>query len=192
MAADNPVSFLHVVKPEIDLDPCTDVYADEVYETGAANLRRLIDDGLLIREESPAIYLYRQRMGRHIQTGIVAGASVDEYEAGLIKKHEHTRPVKEDDRTRHLDALNANTGPVFLTYLAKPEIDQLVARLTSVEPTYDYAAIGARLTRATVENRRPDVWRWAELLPVTELAPCRIARLLPIASASASVASATA
>jgi uncharacterized protein (DUF1015 family) len=140
MAAENPVSFLHVVKPEIDLDPGTDVYADEVYETGAANLRRLIEDGVLIREESPAIYLYRQRMGSHIQTGIVAGASVDEYEADLIKKHEHTRPVKEDDRTRHIDALNANTGPVFLTYKARPAIDELVARLTAAEPTYDFVA----------------------------------------------------
>ena len=140
MAAENPLSFLHVVKPEIDLDPGTDVYAPEVYETGAVNLRRLIDDGVLIREERPAIYLYRQRMGDHIQTGIVAGASVDEYEADLIKKHEHTRPVKEDDRTRHIDALNANTGPVFLTYKARPAIDDLVARLTAAEPTYDFVA----------------------------------------------------
>ncbi|MCW8985599.1 MAG: DUF1015 domain-containing protein, partial [Thermoanaerobaculales bacterium] len=88
MAAENPLSFLHVVKPEIDLEPGTDVYAPEVYETGAANLKRLVDDGVLIREERPALYLYRQRMGDHIQTGLVAGASVDEYEADLIKKHE--------------------------------------------------------------------------------------------------------
>ncbi len=140
MAAENPLSFLHVVKPEIDLSPGTDVYAPEVYETGAANLRRLIDEGVLIREAKPALYLYRQRMGSHIQTGIVAGASVDEYEADLIKKHEHTRPVKEDDRTRHIDALNANTGPVFLTYKARPAIDQLVARLTAADPTYDFVA----------------------------------------------------
>ncbi len=77
-------------------------------------------------------------MGDHVQTGLVAGASVDEYEADLIKKHEHTRPVKEDDRTRHVDALNANTGPVFLTYRARPEIDTMVARLTEAEPTYDF------------------------------------------------------
>jgi uncharacterized protein (DUF1015 family) len=140
MAADNPLSFLHVVKPEIDLEPGTDVYAPEVYATGAANLKRLIDDGALIREEKPALYLYRQRMGDHVQTGLVAGASVDEYEADLIKKHEHTRPVKEDDRTRHIDALDANTGPVFLTYKARQEIDDLVARLTAADPTYDFVA----------------------------------------------------
>jgi uncharacterized protein (DUF1015 family) len=140
MAADNPLSFLHVVKPEIDLDPGTDVYAPEVYETGAVNLRRLVDDGVLIREDSPALYLYRQRMGDHVQTGLVAGASVDEYEADLIKKHEHTRPVKEDDRTRHIDALDANTGPVFLTYKARSEIDALVEGLTAGDPTYDFVA----------------------------------------------------
>ncbi len=79
-------------------------------------------------------------MGDHVQTGLVAGASVDEYEADLIKKHEHTRPVKEDDRTRHIDTLNANTGPVFLTYKARPEIDALVDRLTAADPTYDFVA----------------------------------------------------
>jgi len=140
MVAENPLSFLHVVKPEIDLEPGTDVYAPEVYQTGAANLRRLVDDGALIREEKPALYLYRQRMGDHVQTGLVAGASVDEYEADLIKKHEHTRPVKEDDRTRHIDALDANTGPVFLTYKARPKIDALVERLTAADPTYDFVA----------------------------------------------------
>ena len=140
MAANNPLSFLHVVKPEIDLEPGTDVYAAEVYATGAANLRRLVDDGVLVREEEPALYLYRQRMGDHVQTGLVAGASVDEYEADLIKKHEHTRPVKEDDRTRHIDALDANTGPVFLTYKARPEIDALVERLTAGDPVYDFVA----------------------------------------------------
>jgi uncharacterized protein (DUF1015 family) len=140
MAAENPLSFLHVVKPEIDLEPGTDVYAPKVYQTGAANLRRLMDDGTLIREEAPALYLYRQRMGDHVQTGLVAGASVDEYEADLIKKHEHTRPVKEDDRTRHIDALNANTGPVFLTYRARPEIDALVEQITAADPTYDFVA----------------------------------------------------
>jgi uncharacterized protein (DUF1015 family) len=79
-------------------------------------------------------------MDNHVQTGLVAGASVDEYEADLIKKHEHTRPAKEDDRTRHVDALNANTGPVFLTYRANPEIDELMARLTAATPTYDFVA----------------------------------------------------
>jgi uncharacterized protein (DUF1015 family) len=140
LAAEEPLSFLHVVKPEIDLDPSVDVYSPEVYATGAENLRRLQDEEVLIREAEPALYIYRQRMGDHVQTGIVAGASVDEYEADLIKKHEHTRPVKEDDRTRHIDALNANTGPVFLTYRARADIDRLVERLTAEPATYDFVA----------------------------------------------------
>jgi len=140
MAKTNPVSFLHVVKPEIDLEPGVDLYSDAVYAKGAENLKRLKDGGVLIREERPALYLYRQRMGDHIQTGLVTGASIDEYEADLIKKHEHTRQNKEDDRTRHVEALNANTGPVFLTYRARPEIDALVDRLTAAPPTYDFVA----------------------------------------------------
>jgi len=140
MAASNPLSFLRVVKPEIDLEPGIDLYSEEVYAKGAENLQRLKDDGVLIREERPALYLYRQKMGDHVQTGLVTGASIDEYEADLIKKHEHTRPKKEDDRTRHVEALDANTGPVFLTYRARPEIDALVERLTASDPTYDFTA----------------------------------------------------
>jgi len=140
MAAGNPLSFLHVNKPEIDLDPSVDLYDDEVYAKGAENLRRFVDQGTFIREASPSLYLYRQRMGEHVQTGLVAGASVDEYEADLIKKHEHTRRKKEDDRTRHTDVLDANAGPVFLAYRARPEIDGLVERLTAAQPTYDFVA----------------------------------------------------
>jgi len=140
MAAGNPVSFLHVNKPEIDLPPEMDLYAPEVYAKGAANLKRMIRDGVFLLEESPALYLYRQVMGDHAQTGLVAGASIDEYEVDLIKKHEFTRPTKEVDRTRHVDALDANTGPVFLTYKARREVDELVARLTDGAPAYDFTA----------------------------------------------------
>jgi len=141
LADGNPASFLHINKPEIDLPPGTDVYAPEVYATGAENLRRMVRDGVFLREARPALYLYRQVMGDHTQTGVVAGASIDEYESDRIKKHEHTRPKKEDDRTRHIDALDANTGPVFLTYHARPEIDGLVERLTAAAPTYDFVAV---------------------------------------------------
>lgn len=140
MAKGNPNSFLHVNKPEIDLPPETDPYDPKVYAKGAENFRRMIADEVFIRESRPALYLYRQIMGDHVQTGLVAGASVDEYEADRIKKHEHTRPKKEDDRTRHIDALDANAGPVFLTYKARPDIDSLVERLTQVTPTYDFVA----------------------------------------------------
>lgn len=140
MAEGNPLSFLHVGKPEIDLPPGTDVYSGAVYAKGAESLQQLIADGVLVREPAPALYLYRQRMGDHVQTGVVAGASVDEYEADLIKKHEHTRMAKEDDRTRHIDALDAQTGPVFLTYKARPEIDAIVSRLAAAAPAYDFVA----------------------------------------------------
>ena len=126
MAEGNQYSFLHVVKPEIDLPEGIDLYSDDVYAKGADNLRALINDGVLIRESDPAFYLYEQQMGDHVQIGIVAGASVEEYKNDKIKKHELTRKKKEDDRTRHVESLNANTGPVFLTYHAKKEIDSLV------------------------------------------------------------------
>ncbi len=140
-AAGNPHSFLHVIKPEIDLDPGIDPYDEQVYAKGAENLRRLRNQGILVRDEIPCYYLYRQQMGDHIQTGIVAGASVDEYDAGLIKKHELTRAQKERDRTRHVEALNANAGPVFLTYRAVGAVDELVSALTErLEPAYDFEA----------------------------------------------------
>lgn len=140
MARGNPISFLHVNKPEIDLPEDIDPYDDAVYAKGAENLARLVDDGVLLREARPALYLYRQVMGDHVQTGLVAGASVEEYENDLIKKHEFTRPKKEDDRTRHVDALDANTGPVFLTYRASDEVDAIVERLTAAQPAYDFVA----------------------------------------------------
>lgn len=157
MARHNPLSFLHVVKPEIDLAPDVDLYSDPVYAKGAENLDKLKADGVLVREAWPAFYLYRQRMGDHVQTGLVTGASIDEYEADLIKKHEHTRPKKEDDRTRHVEALNANTGPVFLTYKARPEINVLVDRLTSVEPAYDFTAPDGIRHVLWVVDQQPDV-----------------------------------
>ncbi len=154
MAAGNPLSFLHVNKPEIDLPEGTDPYDDAVYETGGANLRKLIDDGVLSRDPRECYYLYQQQMGDHVQIGVVAGASVDEYEADIIKKHEHTRRKKEDDRTRHVDALNANTGPVFLTYKADSTIDTLVGEMIRGEPEYDFTAPdGVHHTLWVVSNR---------------------------------------
>lgn len=140
MAADNPHSFLHVTKPEIDLPEGTDLYSDEVYAKGRENLQGLIAEGTLFREDAPCFYVYRQQMGDHVQTGVVAGASIAEYDAGKIKKHEFTRPDKEDDRTRHILALRANTGPVFLTYPQSDEIDAIVAGVCDLDPTYDFVA----------------------------------------------------
>ncbi len=116
LARGNPFSFLHVCKPEIDLDPAIDVHDDRVYARGRENLRRLIAEGTLVRDASPCLYVYQQRMGEHVQVGLVGLCSVREYERDLIKKHEHTRPDKENDRTRHVTEANANAEPVFLAY----------------------------------------------------------------------------
>lgn len=152
MARGNPLSFLHVSKPEIDLPPDRDPYDASVYAQGAENLQRFIREGALVREATPALYVYRQQMGDHVQTGIVAGASVDEYEADRIKKHEFTRPDKEDDRTRHIDVLDANDEPVFLTYPASPELRRLIQEIQAGAPEYDFTSddgIGHTLWVAT-------------------------------------------
>ncbi len=139
LAKGNDVSYLHVVKPEIDLPPDVDLYDDRVYAQGARNLRRLVAEGVLIREAEPRLYVYQQRMGEHVQDGVVAACSCQEYKDGLIKRHEFTRKDKEDDRTRHTSELNAN-DPVFLTYRTRAEIDAIVARVKQDRPVYDFVA----------------------------------------------------
>ena len=119
MARGNPLSFLHVSKPEIDLPRGTDIYSPEVYAKGAENFQKLISQGALKQDDKPNFYLYRQIMGNHSQVGLVAAASCEEYLANIIKKHEFTRPDKEDDRVRHIETLNSQTGPVFLTYQSR-------------------------------------------------------------------------
>jgi uncharacterized protein (DUF1015 family) len=137
---DKPHSFLRVEKSEIELDRGLDPRDVKIFENGAKNLRRLVDQGMMIRDEQPCYYLYRQRMGDHLQVGLVAGASVEEYQRDLIKKHEHTRADKEEERTRHVDIIGANTGPVFLTYRARPEIDATIDRLTRRDPEVDFVS----------------------------------------------------
>src|SRR5580765_4722677 len=134
IAAGNPLSFLHVSKPEIDLQPGTDLYSPEVYARGRENLQRLIRDGSLRQDSQPCFYLYRQMMGRHSQVGLVAAASCEEYLQVIIKKHELTRPDKEDDRVRHIETLNSQTGPVFLTYRAVAKLDELFATKIQEKP----------------------------------------------------------
>ncbi len=140
MAEGNPLSFLHVSKPEIDLPEDTDPYSDAVYAKGRENFEKLITDGVLRRDAKPVFHLYRQIMGDHSQTGLVALASCEEYLSNIVKKHELTRPDKEDDRVRHIETLNAQTGPVFLTYQAVAEIDALVSRITAGAPEIDFTA----------------------------------------------------
>ena len=140
IAAGNPLSFFHVSKPEVDLPPATDPYSLEVYAKGKANFLKLIGQGSLRQDPQPCFYLYRQVMGRHQQVGLVAVASCEDYLRGSIKKHELTRPDKEDDRVRHIEALESQTGPVFLAYRARPTLDELVNRQTARPPQIDFTA----------------------------------------------------
>src|SRR5277367_1389776 len=153
MARGNPLSFLHVSKPEIDLPTGTDLYSPEVYAQGAENFQKLISPGALKPDEQPNFYLYRQIMGKHSQVGLVAAASCEEYLSGVIKKHEFTRPDKEDDRVHHIEALNSQTGPVFLTYRAVATFDEFVAKKISETPAVDFTGKdGVRHTSWTISG----------------------------------------
>ncbi len=136
----HPASFLHISKPEIDLPEGTDPYSPAVYARGAKNLRQLIDGGVLIRDEQPHYYIYQLRMGEHVQRGIACVGSVAEYDRNRIRKHEFTRPDKEDDRVRQITALNAQTGPVLLAYRSNAELRQVVADNSRGIPTYEVKA----------------------------------------------------
>lgn len=139
-AAGKPFSFLHISKPEIDLPEGTDPYAPEVYAKAAENLKAMIAAGVLKQDEAPYYYVYRIQMGEHIQTGIVAAASVADYDTNRIRKHEFTRPDKEDDRVRQIDATNAQTGPVLLAYPDQPEVDAILKKTAQGTPDADAVA----------------------------------------------------
>jgi len=160
IASGNPWSFLHVSRPEIDLPDGTPIYSDEVYAKAVTNFDALKRDCPLMLEEAPSLYLYRLIMGQHEQMGIVACCSVEEYDASIIRKHERTRRDKEDDRTRHILILRAQTGPVFLTYRAQEKIDALVGEaLTGNPPLYDFVAN---------DDIRHTIWRVPTYDPLVE------------------------
>ena len=140
LAAGNPLSFLHVSRPEIDLPPGTDLYSEAVYRKAVENFEKLVADAPMEKEAEPCLYLYRLIMGQHEQIGVVACCSIDEYDDNTIRKHERTRRDKEDDRTRHMLMLRAQTGPVFLTYRARAEIDEQVSAATTAPPLFDITA----------------------------------------------------
>jgi uncharacterized protein (DUF1015 family) len=153
MARGRPLSFLHVSKPEIDLPENIDLYDAKVYAKGGENFARMIAEGALQKEDRPSYYFYRQVMGRHSQTGLVAVASCEDYLKGVIKKHEFTRPDKEDDRVRHMEALHSQTGPVFLVYRADPAMDKIAAAHLAQAPDTDFtAADGIRHSAWTVRD----------------------------------------
>ena len=141
MVKDNPYSFLHVDKAEIDLDRSIDLYDPKVYEKAAFNLNKMVEDKVFIQDEKPCLYIYRLTMDGRPQTGLVACASVDEYLDGKIIKHELTRAEKEADRIRHVDITNANTGPIFLTYRTKKEIDAIIEKwIAENDAVYDFVS----------------------------------------------------
>jgi uncharacterized protein (DUF1015 family) len=150
MAGDNALSFLHVSRAEIDLPPSADPYSDAVYDRALENFNRLRRDAPLVVEDAASLYFYRLTMGGRSQTGVAACYSVDEYDRDLIKKHEKTRREKEDDRTRHISTLRAQTGPVFLTYRASTAIDAIADKVTAGAPLFDFAS---------VDEVRHSVWR---------------------------------
>jgi uncharacterized protein (DUF1015 family) len=140
LAQGNPLSFLHVSRPEIDLPPGTDPHAAIVYDTAVKNFSELKAQAPLVMEDTPALYVYRLRLGAHQQTGVAGCFSLDEYDHDVIKKHERTRRDKEDDRTRHMLAIRAQTGPVFLTYRKAASVNAVVNRATAAPPLYDVSA----------------------------------------------------
>ncbi len=163
LAAGRQWSFLHVSRPEIDLAPGTDPHTAEVYATAQRNLAGLRSAGVLQRDTRPAYYAYRMRTAGHVQTGVVAAADIAAYDAGHIRRHELTRPDKEDDRVRHIEAVGGHTGPVLLAYPSAPEVDDMLARATAPAPSdsaiapdgvehalwrLDDTALQARLTEA--------------------------------------------
>jgi uncharacterized protein (DUF1015 family) len=139
-AAGRQWSFLHISKAEIDLPEGVDPYDPAVYAKAAENLHKMLDAGILKRDARPCYYVYRLTMGTHVQTGLVAAASVAEYDVNRIRKHEFTRPAKEDDRVRQIEALNAQTGPVLLAYKSQADVDELIASVTTAAPEYDLTA----------------------------------------------------
>jgi uncharacterized protein (DUF1015 family) len=140
LARDNPLSFLHVVRPEIGLPPAMDVHADAVYARGRDNLKRFLQEVPFVEETGPVLYVYRLRRDGRDQTGVVACCSIDEYDRDLIRKHEKTRPDKEDDRTRHVVEMACQAEPIFLAYRDAEEIDRLVSAVVEGPPLYDFTA----------------------------------------------------
>ncbi|MCX7880612.1 MAG: DUF1015 family protein [Ignavibacteria bacterium] len=137
-AKDNPLSFLHVGKSEIDLDPSIDIYDQRVYLKAKENLWKLINDGILEKDPEPYYYLWLQSMGTRTQIGLVGCASVEDYWKDIIKKHEKTRKDKEEDRANHIRVTNAHTGPIFLTFRSDPDYENIVSKVQKNEPIYDF------------------------------------------------------
>ncbi len=156
-AKSHPHSFLHVGKPEIDLDPSVDLYDKHVYEKGKENLDRLVREKIITQDPEPYLYLYAQTMDDHTQYGLVGCASIEEYDSNVIKKHELTRKDKEEDRCHHVRITNAQTGPVFLTYRDVPAIDAIVNKISMTTPENDHIAADDIRHRSWVIRNKKDL-----------------------------------
>ena len=158
LAEGNPLSFLHICRSDIDLPEDTDPHDPRVYAKAKENLDRFLSSGVLIRDDQPSLYLYRQVTDGRAQVGVVGCVHIDDYEQDVIKKHERTRRDKEDDRTRHVLTLNANAEPVFLAYRGRPDIDRRVGEATKSEPLYDFTTSdGVRHTLWKIPDAQPYV-----------------------------------
>ncbi|MDD2599086.1 MAG: DUF1015 family protein [Kiritimatiellae bacterium] len=168
LAVGNPESFLHVSRPEIDLPDNTDLHSDAVYAQGARALRAFQETGVLIREDKDCLYVYRQVMAAHSQVGVVVCSHIQDYADNLIRKHEKTRQDKEDDRTRHVLTMNANSGPVFLTYRDTSALEQLIAGATGNAPLYDFTAFDG--VQHTLWKVSKELERWVDAFNEVPLA----------------------
>ena len=168
-AAGKPLSFMRVVRSELELDPSIDPYTQQVYDHANENFKKLVNNGYLIREDAPCMYLYRQQMGGHSQTGIVATFSAQDYDSDVIKKHEKTRKAKEDDRYNLTKTLRVNTGPVFLTVKDGTKLDQIVDNKKDSDALFDFVAD---------DGIRHSVWKisdpklLAEIVDIFDKIPC--------------------
>ena len=157
LAQGKPLSFLHVSKAEIDLPEGTDVHSEAVYKKAAENFEKMLKDGVLVREKKPCFYVYRLKMGEHVQTGLMVGACVDDYDADRIRKHEFTRPVKEDDRVNQIKFVKAQTGPGIIAYKQVPEIDAVIKETVQKEPAFSVIGIGGVVHTLWVIDNAADI-----------------------------------
>jgi len=155
----HPLSFLHVGKPEVDLDPQINIHDRQVYEKGKENLQKLISQGILIEDSTPSLYVYAQTMGNHTQYGLVGCASVEEYSNHIIKEHEFTRKDKEADRCRHVRVTNSHSGPIFLTYRDHADINIIVAGVTNQPPENDHIALDGVQHRCWIIKEKATIER---------------------------------
>jgi len=157
MALGRPLSFLHVSKAEIDLPEGTDVYSEDVYKKAAENFQKMMDSGALIREEKPCFYVYRLKLGAHVQTGLVVGACVDDYDSNRIRKHEFTRPIKEDDRVNQIKFVKAQTGPGLIAYKQIAEVDAVIKKKVNETPEFSVEGIGGVIHTLWVLDDEADI-----------------------------------